>query len=170
MPQTIFTTERLLVRQYEFELDADNFFALNGNDEVMRHIRPAKPRQECDEFLKENIAGYQKDPLIGRWAADDKHFGAFVGSFAIIPIEGTNEIQLGYALPKENWGKGYASELTRGGLEYYFRVTDEDHIYAIAEKANAPSHNVLYKNGFVLLKEYKDGGKDVMKFIYKRIG
>jgi ribosomal-protein-alanine N-acetyltransferase len=165
----IFKTERLIVRQYVFETDADNFFAINGDNEVMRYIREAKGREECDKFLKENIEAYKVNPMIGRWLAVDKNTNEFIGSFAIIPIEGTEQIQLGYALPKESWGKGYASELTKGGLEYYFRVTKEDYIYAIAEKANTASHNVLYKNGFVLIEEYKEGDKGVVKFIYKKI-
>jgi hypothetical protein len=34
-----------------------------------------------------------------------KATGKFVGSFAIIPVEGSEDIQLGYAFLKENWGK-----------------------------------------------------------------
>lgn len=169
MSQIIFQTDRLIVRQYVFETDADSFFAINGDNEVMRYIREAKGREECDKFLKQNIEAYKSNPLIGRWLAVDKNTDEFIGSFAIIPIEGTNDIQLGYALPKKNWGKGYASELTEGGLEYYFKITDDDHIYAIAEKANPASHNVLYKNGFILCEEYREGDKEVLKFIYKKM-
>ena len=71
--------------------------------------------------------------MIGRWAADEKATGKFVGSFAIIPIEGSDDIQLGYALLKDYWGKGFASELTKTGLDYYFKTTNVDHIYAIAD-------------------------------------
>ena len=35
-------------------------------------------------------------------------------------------MQLGYALLKENWGKGFATELTKGGLKYVFTKTDLD--------------------------------------------
>ena len=164
----IFETERLIVRQYVFEKDKENFFRLNADEEVMRYIRPVKTREECDAFLKEIIAAAAANPGIGRWAAFEKGSGEFVGSFAIIPLEGTDDIQLGYALLKENWGKGYASELTKGGLEYYFSTTDADHIYAMTEKPNIVSQKVLLKNGFVPDGTRKEGGKELLKFIFRK--
>lgn len=164
----IFETDRLIVQQYEFETDADNFFALNGDEEVMRYIRAVKTKEECDEFLKQNIEAYKTNPLIGRWAVYEKASGYFVGSFAIIPIEGTEDIQLGYAFLKENWGKGFASEVTKTGLDYYFRNTNADHIYAIAEKDNLSSHKVLLKNGFVPDGTRKEDEKELLRFIYRK--
>ena len=166
----IFQTERLIVRQYDFETDTENFFSLNGDDDVMRYIRATKTKEECDVFLKKAINAYKINPLIGRWAADEKATGKFVGSFAIIPIEGSEDIQLGYALLKENWGKGFASELTKAGLDYYFKSTNDDHIYAIAEKDNIASHNVLLKNSFVPDGTKIDDGKELLKFIYRKPG
>ena len=164
----IFETERLIVRQYVFENDAENFFLLNSDEDVMRYIRATKSREECDAFLKKNIEAYKVNPLMGRWAANEKATGKFVGSFAIIPIEGSDDIQLGYAFLKENWGKGFASELTKEGLNYYFKNSNADHIYAIAEKANTASHNVLLKNSFVPAGIKKEDDKELLKFIYKK--
>jgi ribosomal-protein-alanine N-acetyltransferase len=164
----IFETERLIVRQYEFDIDADNFFLLNSDEDVMRYIRATKSREECDAFLKKIIETYKINPLMGRWAANEKSTGKFVGSFAIIPIEDSKDIQLGYAFLKENWGKGFASELTRAALDYYFKNTKADHIYAIAEEGNIASHKVLFKNGFISDGKTKDAGKELLKFIYKR--
>jgi len=164
----IFETERLIVRQYAFETDTENFFLLNGDDDVMRYIRASKTKEECNVFLKKAIDSYKINPLIGRWAADEKSTGKFVGSFAIIPIEGSDDIQLGYALLKEYWGKGFASELTKSGLAYYFKNTNAGHIYAIADPANVASHNVLLKNSFVSDGRKKEDDKELLKFIYRR--
>jgi ribosomal-protein-alanine N-acetyltransferase len=164
----IFETERLIVRQYDFKTDAENFFSLNGDDDVMRYIRATKSKEECDVFLKKAIESYKVNPLMGRWAADEKATGKFVGSFAIIPIEGSEDIQLGYALLKENWGKGFASELTKAGLDYYFKNTNAGHIYAIAERANVASHNVLLKNGFIHDGIKKEDEKELLKFIFRK--
>lgn len=164
----IFETDRLIVRQYVFETDADNFFLLNSDEEVMRYIRATKSKDECDTFLKQIIDAYKINPLLGRWAAEEKAAGIFVGSFAIIPIEGTQDIQLGYALLKENWGKGFASELTKAGLAYYFKNSNADHIYAIAEQANTASHKVLLKNAFAHDGIRKEEEKELLKFIYRK--
>ncbi|HEY5771706.1 MAG TPA: GNAT family N-acetyltransferase [Chitinophagaceae bacterium] len=164
----IFETERLIVRQYEFETDTENFYLLNGDDDVMRYIRATKSKEECDVFLKKAIESYKINPLMGRWAADEKVTGKFVGSFAIIPIEGSEDIQLGYAFLKEYWGKGFASELTKAGLDYYFKKTNADHIYAIAEEGNIASHKVLLKNSFVPDGTKKEDDKELLKFIYRK--
>ena len=166
----IFQTERLIVRQYDIETDAENFFLLNGDDDVMRYIRAAKTKEECNVFLKKAIDAYKINPLLGRWAADEKATGKFVGSFAIIPVEGSDDIQLGYALLKENWGKGFASELTKSGLDYYFENTHANHIYAIAERTNVASHKVLLKNSFVPDGTKMEDDKELLKFIYRKPG
>ncbi len=168
MGSIIFESDRLIVRQYVFETDAENFFRLNGDEEVMRYIRTAKAKEECDVFLKQVIESYKTNPLIGRWAAVERSTQLFVGSFAIIPIEGTEDIQLGYAFLKDNWGKGFATELTKEGLYYYFAKTKEDHIYAIAEKENFASHKVLLKSGFVPDGTKNDGEKILLRFIYQK--
>ena len=165
----IFETGRLIVKQYSFETDAENFFLLNGDEEVMKYIRATKSKEECDEFLRQIIDAYKINPLIGRWAAYEKTTGRFVGSFAIIPIEGTEDIQLGYSFLKEDWGKGYATEVTKTGLDYYFENTDAGHIYAIAEKENIASHKVLLKNGFVPDGTKQEGEKELLKFIAYKV-
>jgi len=164
----IFKTKRLIVRQYIFDIDAKGFFLLNGDEEVMRYIRPAKTKEECDVFLKEIIANAEANPRAGRWAAIEKKSGLFIGSFAIIPIENTEDIQLGYALLKKYWGKGFASELTKAGLEYYFSTTSADKIYAMAEKPNIASHKVLLKNGFIPDGTKKEGEKELLLFRFDK--
>src|SRR5437867_11616059 len=94
----IFETPRVIVRQYTME-DADEFFALNSDEEVMRYIRSVKSREECDEFLRQNLNFYKAHPSLGRWAAFEKEAKVFIGSLALITIKEADErIQIGYAL------------------------------------------------------------------------
>jgi len=163
-PVIIFTTERLIVRRYDFATDAENFFLLNSDEEVMRYIRKTKTRQECDAFLKQVIAAYEERPGMGRWAAVEKSTGNFVGSFAFIPLEGTDDSQLGYALLTSYWGNGFATELMREGIKYVFSNTSINEVYGITEAANLASQKVLLKTGFVLDKKYKEGEKEIWRF------
>src|SRR5688500_785956 len=157
----LFETQRLIVRHYTKD-DSQNFFLLNGDEEIMQYIRPAKTRREADLFLSEIIEKYEEDPSVGRWATEDKHTGAFVGSFAFIPIEGSaDKMQLGYALLKQNWGKGYATELTNGGIQYVFSKTDIAVIFGITETGNIASQKVLLKAGFALETTYSEGNKQL---------
>jgi ribosomal-protein-alanine N-acetyltransferase len=165
MKNLIFQTERLTVRNYT-EDDKDNFFSLGGNADVMRYIRPVQTKEQSDKFLAEVIAFSKANPLMGRWAAEEKNTGRFVGSFAIIYIEGTDKIQLGYSLLKKEWGKGYATELTRAGLKYVFEIMKLPLIYAITEIANTASQHVLLKAGFQSEKVFKEEGKELQRFIF----
>jgi [ribosomal protein S5]-alanine N-acetyltransferase len=164
----IFETERLLVRHYEVQ-DKENFFLLNGSEDVMRYIRPAKSKKECDLFLTETLAAYGQTPSLGRWAVDEKATGNFVGSFAIIPVpEKTELIQLGYALLKDHWGKGYATELTIAGLKHAFAKMELPEIYGLTQKENLISQKVLLKAGFRDAGETKEGEKIVCWFLSRK--
>ena len=163
----IFETERLIVRSYTEE-DNNNFFLLNGNEDVMRFIRPAKTKEECDLFLLEVIAYADQTKLYGRWGVEDKASGEFVGSFAIIPVEGKEQMQLGYALLPQQWGKGYATELTRAGLHYVFTKTDIDPIYAYTETQHIRSQNVLLKTGFKAIGNWNEEQKEIAVFLYNK--
>jgi len=163
----IFETERLIVRKYE-EDDRDHFFLLNGDEEVMRYIRPAKSREEADKFFDETLAGYHVNPLMGRWAVNEKASQGFVGSFAILPVPKQMELlQLGYAILKDHWGKGFATELTVAGLHHAFYVMNLNEIYGLTEKENVASQKVLLKAGFKKEAEKIDERKTICWFLYK---
>lgn len=55
----IFETERLIDCHYEFEKDRINIFSINGVIDVMRYIRPVKPKKECEAFLIEEFEMHQ---------------------------------------------------------------------------------------------------------------
>ena len=116
-------------------------------------------------MLVEVIVSYQQDRRYGRWAADDKFSGEFVGSFAIIPVEGKEQMQLGYALLPSQWGKGYATELTIAGIDCVFSKTPIDPLYAYTEGPNLTSQKVLLKAGFRLNATIKEGEKQVLRFV-----
>lgn len=164
----IFETQRLVVRRYTAD-DSDDFFLLNGDKEVVRYIRPVKNREECNQFLGEVINYSQENPLLGRWAVDEKLSGRNIGMFAIIPVDNnTNKLQIGYCLLKDHWGKGYSKELTKEGIRYYFSEIKRPVLYAITETANIASQKVLLKCGFQLHETYVKGEKEVMEFVLNK--
>ncbi len=161
----IFETERLVVRPFLQE-DSDYFFMMNGDEEIVRYIRPPKSREESDLFLLEVIKYSQENPLYGRWAVFEKESGEFAGTFAVIPIENADNMQLGYSLLKRNWGKGYATELTLAGLQYVFTRTPLTEIYAITEAGNLASQKVLQKVGFRFQRSFEENGKELFQYQY----
>lgn len=164
----IFETARLRVRQYTEE-DAGLFFLLSGNADVMQYIRPVSTREQSDAFLKENIDYYRNNPTRGRWAVEEKESRVFVGSFAIIPLPSQpSELQLGYSLTPENWGKGYATELTLAGLDYFLKQETLPVIYGVTETPNIASQKVLLKAGFEPAGILPEGEKELLLFRVNR--
>ena len=163
----IFETPRLIVRPYTME-DVSHFFLLNGSEEIMRYIRPAQTLEQTKEFLAKIIEDYDIRPGMGRWAMLTKTDQQFVGSFAVIPVERSTQLQLGYALTKENWGKGYATESVKHGLSYAFGELDLAEIAGITFAENIPSQKVLLKNGFLLDSQFTEEDKLLHLYICKR--
>lgn len=166
----IFETERLIVRQFTLA-DADNFFMINGDENVVRYIRKALTRKESDNFLAENIRLYIQNPKLGRWAVDEKENNRFVGSFAIIPLpfeDEKNKLQAGYALLPSAWNKGYATELTKAGIDFFFYNHKLNELHAITAIPNTTSQKVLLKCGFIENGIKTDGEELVLRYILKR--
>ena len=160
----IFETERLYVRRYTLA-DEENFYRLNSDPEVVRYIRPPKSREESRQFLQQNLALYERFPFMGRWAMIYKPANVFVGSFAIFPIDNTKDVQLGYSLLKEHWGKGFATESIPAGRQYAFENLCLKEIYAITEMANTASQKALLKCGFLQTGNRVEGGRTLYRFL-----
>jgi ribosomal-protein-alanine N-acetyltransferase len=153
-------SERLYVRYLTMD-DYESYFILNNDEEVVRYIRAPKNREEAYVFLQEVIARYKSKKTDWRLALLEKGSDLFVGSFAIIPIGTTDEMQLGYSLLKEHWGKGYATEIVQAGLTYAFTVLNMTEIAGVTEVENTASQKVLIKNGFVFEKTYEEAGRQL---------
>ena len=160
----IFETHRLLIRQYAMD-DFENFYRLNGDEEVMRYIRPVRTRENTFEFFLENVEYYKASPLYGRWAMIEKSNHQFIGSFMLRPstaVEG--DIELGYAILKSFWGQGYATESVHAGLHYAFDKLKLETVIAITQLPNVSSQKVLLKCGFEQQNNIDDGDRTVCLF------
>jgi len=164
----LFESERLYTRYFSME-DLDTFFLLNGDEEIVRYIRAPKSYEECRSFLQQVIDWYTGEKINWRIALVSKETNTVIGSFAIIPVGNTDDMQLGYSLLKEHWSKGYATEITRAGADYAFGRLNYSSIAAITEAANIASQHVLLKCGFFLEQEYEENGRNMLRFRCKRV-
>jgi len=150
----VFQTAGLIVRQFNMN-DADAFYLINSNENVMRYIRPVKTRQQSDIFLEENILHYSKNAQTGRWAVQETGSGNIIGMFSLLPVEGNpGKLHIGYALLPAYWGKGYATTLLKQGVKFFFNHYDETTLYAITRNENVASEKVLQKCGFIKMKSF----------------
>lgn len=164
----VFETERLRVRHFT-SADHDNYFALQGNSLVMQYIRPPRTRKESDLFLIEKILTHRDADYKGYWAVDEKQTGIFVGCFVIIPLpEEPDKTQMGYSFLPEYWGRGYATEVTMEGVQYFHDRTPLQEIYGVTETENIASQKVLLKAGFKLFTTRMEQEKELNVFILRK--
>lgn len=165
----LFETERLIVRQYTLK-DEEYFYQFSSNEDVMRYIRPVVNREESTRLLALNMQLYLSRPNTGRWAIFSKATGSYMGSFSILEMDAdTTRLHIGYALLPQYWGMGYATEVLRQGVAYFFATHAAQMVYAITEDGNTASQNVLYKCGFECQGRQKEKDKQLLIFTLQRV-
>src|SRR5882757_6905438 len=113
----MFETERLLLRKFN-ENDIDAIFELRRDPEMMRFIRePQKKREESENWVRLVSSRWDKEK-IGFCAVIDKASTQLIGWCGLWRLLETNEIEVGYAIAKNVWTKGYASEAAQVLLTY----------------------------------------------------
>lgn len=147
---TYLATERLTLRPFSAD-DADLLIELDSDPEVMRYLsggEPTAPELVRERDLPSLLRGYERwDGRFGVFAAHEKDSGAFVGWFCLRPEPSgpTDEVELGYRLRQDAWGKGYATEGSRALLDKAFTELDVRVVWGATMYLNRASQKVMEK-------------------------
>lgn len=142
-------TKHLIVKPTSLE-NIENVYALFSDPDLMRDIgKGVKTIEETRESLEKMIKHYKKH---GFSFGDiyEKETGLFVGRGGLIYLEMNDtqpDIEVGYVLYKKFWKKGYATELTKGFLDWGFNNLSIDKIVAVTFPENENSRRVLERSG-----------------------
>lgn len=68
-------------------------------------------------------------------------------------VDGVEEIEIGYHICRDLWGKGLATEAAQACRNYGFSQLGFDKLISLINPANAASRRVAEKNEMKLLKE-----------------
>lgn len=139
-------SERLYLREMVKE-DFPLFFHLESDPIVMRYITKPRTEAEALERMEKSLSQYKEDKGYGKWMAVEKESGKAIGWFILTPIDGTEQIEIGYRLKEEFWGKGYATEMSKVILDYGFNTLGLERIVGVTHLENDASGNVLKKIG-----------------------
>ena len=92
----------------------------------------------------------------GLWTLRDRESGAFVGRGGIQPvtIDSVDEMELGYALRPEWWGRGLATEVSSAALVLAFEGLDLPNLVAFTMPTNVRSRHVIEKLGFTVERDF----------------
>ncbi|MCS7034571.1 MAG: GNAT family N-acetyltransferase [Phycisphaerae bacterium] len=155
-------TERLIIRDWNLKSRGDvmGAFAMYSDPEVLRYFpttRPVASMKEMREVLRQRLE--QNDtfpPGQGVWAVEEKSTRRIVGTALLKPMldnagKLTNDIEVGWHLRRDAWGKGYATEFGRELLRYGFEDLQIDPLYAFVLPENLPSIRVTQRLGMTPL-------------------
>ncbi len=89
-----------------------------------------------------------------------KTSGDVIGDCGLVTqqIEGRPELEVGYHLRRDQWGRGYATEAAHGCMEFAFGVLHAPKVISLIRPENLPSRRVAERNGMQVEREVMHGG------------
>jgi RimJ/RimL family protein N-acetyltransferase len=143
----ILQSSRLYFREFT-EDDAQLLCELNSNSYVIKYVHePAPTLKNVTDILFNSILPQYKLYGHGRWALHLKSNNEFFGWCGLKYIKEGDEVDLGYRLKEEYWGKGYGFEAVKATIDFGFRNLKLKRIVATALPENIPSWKIMEKCG-----------------------
>ena len=138
-------TKRLVLRAYQPQ-DREDYLDLVTDPEVMSHIEGgAIDRDTAGVWWHRLINGLFGKGI--RWCARTVEDSRYAGHAMINYTRPGEACELGYILPRDEWGKGYATEIATALAEFSRDEMGLDKIYGTVDEDFAASINVLKKAG-----------------------
>jgi [ribosomal protein S5]-alanine N-acetyltransferase len=149
----IVETSRLILREFSAD-DADALALVLSDAETMRFYPAPLDRAGVEAWIARNLDRYAKDGH-GLWAMVLKSSGEVVGDcgLTIQNVGGLREIEIGYHVRRDHWGKGLASEAARACRDFGFAHFRTGRLISLIRPENLPSRRVAEKNGMTVWKE-----------------
>ena len=145
-------SERLVFRKFTLD-DLPLLIDQRSDPEVNKFLGGTKLQNP--EALAKRIRFYMtcyESHGFGMCAMLWKPTGEMIGSAGLQPLDGTDEIEVGYSMIREYWGKGIGTEAARAWLDHGFSEAGLDRIVAVAHTENWASRRIMEKLGMTFEK------------------
>ena len=163
-------TERLLIRPWRTE-DAPRLLDILSRVEVAMWLGDAEPvlMKDLDE-ARAAIGRYEdrsSTPPLGFWAVEVRETGQVAGSVLLLTLPNAEdgEVEIGWHLHPDCWGRGYASEAAAAVLARGFTAGLPE-ILALTHLDNWPSQGVARKIGMEplgVMEKWYEGPSQVFR-------
>ena len=150
-PAPILETERLILRAPGPE-DFEPWAAFAADEETMRHIGGAQARSVAWRGLC-SVTGAWTIRGFSMFSAIEKSTGRWIGRLGPWQPEDWPGTEVGWALSRDTWGKGYATEAATACMDWVVDVLGWTEIVHTIEPANHASQAVAKKLGSTILRQ-----------------
>lgn len=160
-------TERLRLRPFrsgDFEAHAE----ICADAEVMKHIRAGALSRADAWWQLARYMGHWQLRGYGLWAVVERATERLVGHLGFLEPEGAHGFEMGWALARSAWGKGYALEGTRAAIHHAFTALDRDRIVCVITPDNARSIRLAERLGARREGELEESGRRLLVFAITR--
>jgi RimJ/RimL family protein N-acetyltransferase len=156
-------TERLILREYR-QTDLDAYAAMAADPEVMHFFDD----QELDRARAWRqmalFAGHWSLRGYGLWIVELKKTGEFLGRVGLWEPEGWPGTEVGWALARQHWGHGYATEAARASIQFGFNDVGVSELISLIDVGNDASVRVAERVGMKLREEIIFHGKPILVY------
>ncbi|MBD2020428.1 GNAT family N-acetyltransferase [Leptolyngbya sp. FACHB-36] len=154
MDGIVLETEQLFLCEWSLK-DFDAFKAIATNPTVMQFIGTGAlwSDDRIQQWIEKQIFLYTNYQFCN-WVLIDKMTQAFMGFCGLQPFN--QEIEIGWWLAPEYWGKGFATESAQAAMADGFNRLNLSRIVSIAQPANHRSIRVMEKLGMQFEKMSTD--------------
>jgi [ribosomal protein S5]-alanine N-acetyltransferase len=135
------------------------FFSTPESEKFLGLAGIPTPIERCRKWF-ELVNNRYKNDLGGMNALIEKHTDAFIGQCGLLvqEVDDNKELEIGYSILPEFWGKGFATEAAQKCKEFAFTNSVTSTLISIIHIENYRSEKVALKNGMQLEKQtvFKD--------------
>ena len=143
-------TKRLVLKRPDKSINNKLFASLVGDWDIAKWLSDVPypyTEKHAEKFIK-------------RSSPDDLRFSVFYDEILVggvgVSFEENNQLDLGYWIAKDYWGNGFATEASKGLIDYVKNETEFKAITACYVKGNKTSAKVLKKLGFIEIGECEE--------------
>jgi [ribosomal protein S5]-alanine N-acetyltransferase len=159
----IFETERLYVTRWQ-QHDLIALHELYNDPALKDSIFPKLALEETRHIFENQLNLYNTSFPFGRYFIVEKSTDKFIGILLFRKDNNKKGVEIGYSLTKDEWNKGYATEIVKESIEWLFEQDRFLSISAITELSNKNSKNVLLKCGFHAEENFIENGQEMNLF------
>jgi RimJ/RimL family protein N-acetyltransferase len=162
-------TERLHLRPFRAD-DFEAHAAICADSEVMRFIRSGALSRSDSWWQLARYLGHWQLRGFGLFAVVERATGRLVGHLGFLEPEGGLGFEMGWALARDVWGRGYAFEGTAAALAHAFTALGREHVAFVIRPDNARSIRLAERLGGRLEREIEEGGHRLLVYGIARDG
>ena len=149
----IIETERLILRPFT-GADKAPYAQMGANALAMQFYHSLVSRRACDAKIDqfESLRLENGFHFLAAELKQDRHFIGILGLARIdaetkSAIPGHPEVEIGWVLHPDHWGRGLAPEGARACLAYAWNTLHLDEVVSFTSRRNKPSQRVMEKIG-----------------------